>query len=321
MRELENSSIIGFGSYLPKRVLTNKELVKTLDTTDEWIKTRTGIEQRHIVAEGEYTSDMAYEAAKLAIADANIEMKDIDLIIVGTTTPDLTFPATAVRVQRKLGISRGAAFDVQAVCSGFIYALTIANSMVASSQAKNVLVIGADAMSKTVDWQDRKTCVLFGDGAGAVVLSASKEKGFIGSHIFSDGSYEPYLYTTGGTAKNNSTGVLKMEGKEVFKNAVEKMSESILGLLSKCNIDVSEVDYFVPHQANIRILEAVAKKINVDVSKVALMVDKQANTSAATIPLALDAKVKDGTIKKGDLVIMCALGAGFTWGSCLFKMR
>jgi 3-oxoacyl-[acyl-carrier-protein] synthase III len=319
MKALKNSSIVGFGSYLPKRIVTNAKLVESLDTSDEWIRTRTGITQRHIVAEGELTSDMAYEAAKAAITDAEINLEAIDLIIVGTTTPDLTFPATAVRVQKKLGIRHGAAFDVQAVCSGFIYALTLANSMIASGLARNAIIIGADSMSKTVDWSDRKTCVLFGDGAGAVVVSASKEQGILGSQIFSDGTYEPYLYTTGGTATNRATGCLKMEGKEVFKHAVEKMSDSIKSLLNELNVEISEVDYFVPHQANSRILEAVAKRLNVSIDKFALTVDKHANTSAATIPLALDVKIKDGTIKKGDLVMLCALGAGFTWGSCLFK--
>jgi 3-oxoacyl-[acyl-carrier-protein] synthase III len=319
-----SSVIIGSGSYLPKHILTNEELAKTVDTNDEWIVSRTGITQRHIVAENETTSDMAYQAAKNAINAAAININEIDMIIVCTTTPDCTFPSVAVQVQAKLGLKNIPAFDLQAVCSGFIYGLTTADSFIKTANAKTILLIGADAMSKLVDWSDRGTCILFGDGAGAVVIKAhdsEQYQGIISSSICADGAYESILVTNGGTSSTQTTGSATMVGKEVFKHAVEKMSSSVTELLDKTGYTKDDINWLIPHQANLRILDAVAKKLDFPKDKVAMTLDKQANTSAATIPLALDHYVKAGMIKSGDLIMTTALGAGLTWGACLFRWK
>jgi 3-oxoacyl-[acyl-carrier-protein] synthase-3 len=315
-----SSVIVGSGGYLPGKILTNQDLEKIVDTTDEWISTRTGIKQRYIAAENELTSDMAAQAARVAINDSGLTAEDIDLIIVATTTPDSTFPSVATKVQHKLGITKGAAFDVQAVCAGFIYALSIADSFIKIGQAKNVLVIGAEKMSTVLDWQDRTTCVLFGDGAGAVVLSAEKDNptsGIIGSKILSDGRFGSILQTNGGVAENQCAGVIKMLGQEVFKHAVEKMSSVAAEVLSENNLSLNDINYLIPHQANIRILESVAKKLQVPAEKVIVTVDQHANTSAASIPLAIAAN-KD-KFKKGDLIALSAIGGGLCWGACLLR--
>jgi 3-oxoacyl-[acyl-carrier-protein] synthase III len=321
----KNSSvIIGSGSYLPKHILTNEELSKTVDTNDEWIVSRTGITQRHIVAEGEKTSDMAFEAATAAIDSAAINKQEIDMIIVCTTTPDNTFPSVAVKVQSKLGLKNIPAFDLQAVCSGFIYGLATADSFIKTETAKTILLIGADAMSKVVDWSDRGTCILFGDGAGAVILKAhdaNEHQGIISSSISADGDHECILVTNGGVSSTQTTGAAVMVGKEVFKHAVEKMSSSVSNLLEKTGYSKGDINWLIPHQANLRILDAVAKKLDFPRDKVAMTLDKQANTSAATIPLALDHYVKAGMIKSNDLIMTTALGAGLTWGACLFRWK
>ena len=318
-----SSVIIGTGSYLPKNIVTNDELAKTIDTNDEWIFSRTGIKQRHVVAEGEYTSDMAFEAAKGAILSAKISAEELDLIIVCTTTPDKTFPSVAVKVQSKLGIKNIPAFDLQAVCAGFVYGLTVADNFIKAGSAKNILVIGADSMSKILDWQDRSTCVLFGDGAGAVVIQAQEntDAGIISSIIAADGKYEDILVTDGGVACTKTAGVATMVGKEVYKHAVEKMSKAIVNLLEKTNYTKDDLNWVIPHQANARIIDAIAKRLDFPMEKMVVTVDKQANTSAATIPLALDHSVKEGMIKSGELIMITALGAGLTWGSCLLKWK
>jgi 3-oxoacyl-[acyl-carrier-protein] synthase III len=319
-----SSVIIGSGSYLPKHILTNEELAKSVDTNDEWIVSRTGITQRHIVAEGQFTSDMAYEAAKSAILSAGIDANEIDMIIVCTTTPDNTFPSVAVNVQTKLGLKNIPAFDLQAVCAGFIYGLATADSFIKTAGAKTILLIGADAMSKVVDWTDRGTCILFGDGAGAVILKAhdaDKQQGIISSSICADGAYKSILVTNGGVSSTQTTGKATMVGKEVFKHAVEKMSNSVTNLLDQTGYSKNDVNWLIPHQANLRILDAVAKRLDFPKEKVAMTLDKQANTSAATIPLALDHYVKAGIIKSGDLIMTTALGAGLTWGACLIRWK
>jgi 3-oxoacyl-[acyl-carrier-protein] synthase-3 len=315
-----SSVIVGSGGYLPEKVLTNLDLEKIVDTTDEWISTRTGIKQRYIAAENELTSDMAAQAGANAINDAGLTAEDIDLIIVATTTPDSTFPSVATKVQHKLGITKGAAFDVQAVCAGFIYALSIADSFIKTAQAKNVLVIGAEKMSAVLDWQDRTTCVLFGDGAGAVVLSAEKDNttsGIIGSKILSDGRFGSILQTNGGVAENQSAGVIKMVGQEIFKHAVEKMSSIAADVLSENNLSINDLSYLIPHQANIRIIDSVAKKLQVPAEKLIITVDQHANTSAASIPLALAAN--KNKFKKGGLIALSAFGGGLCWGACLLR--
>jgi len=317
-----NSAIIGTGSYLPKRILTNAELSTLVDTSDEWIVSRTGIKQRHIAAEGEFTSDMAYMAAKHAIDSANISLEEIDLIIVCTTSADRSYPSVAVQVQAKLGLRNIPAFDLQAVCSGFVYGLSVADSFIKAGNAKNVLVIGAESMSKLVDWQDRNTCVLFGDGAGAVVLKAedsSEKKGIISFKIHADGCYESILHTDGGIASTKTAGVTKMVGKEVFKHAVEKMSQVIIDLLEKTGYKKEDVTWIIPHQANARILDAIATRLDFPKEKMVMTLDMQANTSAATIPLALDHHVKAGKIKSNDLIIFTALGGGLTWGGVIMR--
>jgi 3-oxoacyl-[acyl-carrier-protein] synthase-3 len=318
---MTSSIIIGCGSYLPKKILTNFDIAKIVDTNDEWISSRTGIKQRHIAADDEKTSDMAAAAAKDAIQKAGIAVSEIDLIIVATTTPDTTFPSTAVSVQALLGINTGAAFDVQAVCSGFVYALSIADNFIKAGQCKNVLVIGADKMSCILDWSDRNTCVLFGDGAGAVILRGADEadRGILSTNLYSDGTLTAILNTNGGASSSGTVGKVTMQGQEVFKHAVEKMSESVKFALKNQNLSVADIDLLIPHQANSRILDMVAKKLKIAEDKVVSTVASHANTSAASIPLALNQAYIDGRVNKGDLLAFTALGGGLTWGTCLLR--
>ena len=306
------------GSYLPKKTLTNHDMEKLVETSDEWIFTRTGIKQRHIAEGDEFTSHMATEAAKKALKSSGINPQDLDLIIVATTTPDKTFPSTATKVQALIGATNAAAFDIQAVCAGFLYGLTIANSMIKSGMCKNILLIGADKMSSIVDWKDRKTCVLFGDGAGAVIISSTSStdnSGIISNEIKADGTLEHILYTTGGTSTTHTSGCIMMEGKEVFKHAVQKMTSSMLTLLERENLSTQDIDWIIPHQANIRIIEYIAKKIDVPLEKIISTIGQHANTSAASIPLAMD--TFSHKFKKGDKILLTAAGGGFTWGALL----
>lgn len=316
-----SSKISATGSYLPERILTNAELSQKVETSDEWIVERTGITKRHIAAEGELTSDIAYKAALRALEKSDVKAEDIDLIILATTTPDLTFPASATTVQAKLGANKAFAFDIQAVCSGFVYAIATADNFIKAGQVKNALVIGADILSRIVDWKDRNTCVLFGDGAGAVLLQATTEKncGIISSDLHSDGTLNDILKTNGGPAFNQKTGFIEMAGKEVFKHAVEKMSKSVISALDKAGLTTKDIDLLVPHQANIRILNAVATRLELPPEKVILTVHDHANTSAASIPLALDYANSHNRIKKGDVVVLEALGGGLTWGSVVVR--
>ena len=315
-----NSKIISTGSYLPEKFLTNFDLEKSVETTDAWIIERTGIKKRHIAAEDELTSDIATKAASKALANSNLKAEDIDMIILATTTPDLTFPSTATTVQAKLGAKAAFAFDIQAVCCGFVYALVTADNFIKAGQVKNVLVIGADILSRIVDWSDRNTCVLFGDGAGAIVLQATTtEPGIISSNLHSDGSLNSILKTSGGPAYNQISGFIEMSGKDVFKHAVEKMSKSVLSALEVANLTIKDVDLLVPHQANARILSAVATRIGLESEKIVMTVENHANTSAASIPLALDFANSQGRIKKGDVVVLEALGGGLTWGSAVLR--
>ncbi|MDP3089009.1 MAG: beta-ketoacyl-ACP synthase III [Methylotenera sp.] len=313
---MSHSRIAGTGSYLPKKLLTNAELECMVDTTDEWIFTRTGIRERHIVAEGEFTSDLALHAARNAIESSGLSANDIDLIIVATTTPDKIFPSTAVILQNKLGIAGCPAFDLQAVCSGFVYALATADNFIKAGEAKCALVVGAEAFSTIVDWTDRGNCILWGDGAGAVILQASDEQGVISTHLHADGNYEKMLHVPR-NAEGNDTVV--MEGNAVFKVAVNTLDAIVDETLTANGLKKSDIDWLVPHQANIRILQATAKKLDMSMDKVIVTVDKHGNTSAASIPLALDVAVRDGRIKRGDIVLMEAFGGGFTWGSALIK--
>lgn len=315
------SKIISTGSFLPSRVVTNFDLEKSVETTNDWIVERTGINQRHIAEDKELTSDLAANAAKNALINSGLKAEEIEMIIVATTTPDLTFPATATTVQAKIGANSAFAFDIQAVCSGFVYALNTADNFIKSGQVKNALVIGADKLSSIVDWKDRNTCVLFGDGAGAVILQATVEvnSGIIASSLHSDGNLNEILKTSGGPASNQKTGFIEMSGKEVFKHAVEKMVKSVLTTLEKANLSTKEVDLLIPHQANLRILSAVATRLGLPEEKVVLTVQKHANTSAASIPLALDQANKDGRIKSGDVLVLEALGGGLTWGSIVLR--
>jgi len=316
-----HSKISATGSYLPKKILLNAELAKTVETSDEWIMDRTGIKQRHVVSEGELTSDIATHAVLKTLEKAGKKAEEIDLIIVATTTPDLTFPATATTVQAKIGAINAFAFDIQAVCSGFVYALATADNFIKSGQVKNALVIGAETLSRIVNWEDRNTCVLFGDGAGAVLLEATSEEncGIIASDLHSDGTLNSLLKTTGGPSLNQQTGFIEMAGKEVFKHAVEKMSKSVLSVLEKAGLTSKDIDLLVPHQANARILNAVAARLEIPEEKVVLTVHDHANTSAASIPLALDYANSQGRIKKGDVVVLEALGGGLTWGSVVLR--
>jgi 3-oxoacyl-[acyl-carrier-protein] synthase-3 len=318
------SRIIGSGSHLPEKTLTNLDLEKIVETSDEWIVERTGIKQRHIVGENETTSDLATKAAKNALEAAGVTKDEIDLIIVATTTPDRVFPSTACLVQEKLGIHGCAAFDVQAVCTGFVYALSVADKFIKSGSSRCALVIGAETLSKILDWNDRTTCVLFGDGAGAVVLSASDEAGILSTHLHADGQYKELLTTTGGVSENTASfqkgeAFITMKGNEVFKMAVNTLGAIVDETLQHNNMEKEDVDWLVPHQANIRIINATAKKLKMPTERVVITVDKHGNTSAASIPLALDVAIRDGRIKRGETVLMEAFGGGFTWGSVLAK--
>ncbi|MGQ0534190.1 MAG: beta-ketoacyl-ACP synthase III [Caulobacteraceae bacterium] len=317
------SVLTGVGSYLPKHVLTNAELARRVDTSDEWIVERTGIRERHIAADDERTSDLACAASVNALKAAGREAKDIDLLIVATTTPDLTFPATAARVQAELGVTQGAAFDLQAVCSGFVFALATADNFLARGQAKAALVIGAETFSRILDWEDRATCVLFGDGAGAVVVEAREEdsdRGVISTFLRTDGRMHDLLYVDGGPSETRTVGKVRMAGNAVFRQAVEHISGAMLEACARAGTPLDTVDWFVPHQANQRILDGVARKLGIDVDKVISTVALHGNTSAASVPLALDVAVRDGRIKRGDLVLMEALGGGLTWGAALVRM-
>ncbi|MGX1196202.1 beta-ketoacyl-ACP synthase III [Parvibaculum sp. MBR-TMA-1.3b-4.2] len=319
------SIVTGTGSYLPERIMTNEDLSKVVETTDDWITERTGIRNRHIAAEGELTSDLALHAARAAIADAGIDVQEIDTIIMATTTPDNTFPATATTVQAALGLGHGAAFDIQAVCSGFVYALTIADTFIRAGQSKTVLVIGAETFSRLLDWTDRTTCVLFGDGAGAMVVQAGEgegtnaDRGILTAHLHSDGRLKDKLYVDGGPSSTGTVGHVRMEGREVFRHAVVNIAEAISESLEATGLGVEDIDWFVPHQANKRILDSTAKRIGLPPEKVVMTVADHGNTSAASVPLAFDAALKDGRIKKGDLVLLEAMGGGFTWGSLLLR--
>jgi len=305
--------------------MTNAELAKMVDTSDEWIVERTGIRERHIAADGECTSHMAIAAAKAALDDAGVDAQDIDLIVLATSTPDFTFPATAVAVQAELGITQGAAFDIQAVCTGFVYALTTADNFLKSGQHKRCLVIGAETFSRILDWEDRATCVIFGDGAGAVVMEAREQngdladRGILATRIRSDGRYQDKLYVDGGPSATMTTGHLRMQGREVFKHAVVNIATVMKEALEEAGVEASEVDWFVPHQANKRILDGTARKFGIPEEQVVVTVDKHGNTSAASIPLALDVASKDGRLKEGNMVLMEAMGGGFTWGAVLAR--
>lgn len=314
----------GTGSYLPAQVLTNEELARRIDTSDEWIVQRTGIRQRHIAAEGEFTSALALKAAERALAAAGFSAADIDLIVLATATPDQTFPATAVTVQAELGITRGCAFDLQAVCSGFVFALATADAYLKSGAFQRALVIGAETFSRILDWEDRGTCVLFGDGAGAMVLEAVQADdahgaGLLTTHLRSDGRHRGKLFVDGGPSSTGTVGHLRMEGREVFKHAVGMITDVIEDAFAATGESAASIDWFVPHQANRRIIDASALKLGIAPEKVVMTVDCHGNTSAASIPLALDAAARDGRIKKGDLVLLEAMGGGFTWGSALLR--
>src|SRR3954471_15911005 len=317
--------VIGGGTCLPSNIVTNDDLAKRMDTSDEWIRARTGIRQRHIAQPGEKTSDLALGAARAALIDAGIDAGELDMIICATTTPDESFPATATIVQSRLGMSRGAAFDVQAVCSGFIYGLSIADSMIRTGAARTILLIGAETMSRLLDWSDRTTCVLFGDGAGAVVLQShmgvgdNSDQGVLNSKLFSDGRLHDMLYADGGVSSTQTAGKLRMQGKEVFKHAVTNIAAAIQASADASHIPVDQIDWFVPHQANQRILDGTAKRLGIDPNKVISTVALHGNTSAASVPLALMAAIEDGRIKRGDLVLLEAMGGGFTWGAALIR--
>lgn len=320
------SQIVGSGCYLPSRIVTNAELATSVDTSDEWIIERTGIRQRHIAAEGEMTSDLATAAAEQALAAAGIKGCDVDLLVVATATPDNTFPATATRVQSRLGMTGGAAFDVQAVCSGFIYAMAVADNFIKAEQARTAVVIGAETFSRILDWQDRGTCVLFGDGAGAVVLrgawerGTNQDRGILSTHLHSDGRHYDLLHVDGGPSSTQTTGHLRMEGREVFRHAVTNLSQVVGEALRANDLTAADIDWVVPHQANRRILESTAKKLGLSMDRMVVTVDRHANTSAASIPLAFHTAVADGRLSKGDLVVMEAMGGGFTWGSALVRL-
>jgi len=318
-----NAKITGTGSYLPKKIVTNKDFESILDTSDEWIYARTGIRQRHVIAENESTSSMAEIAANKALQAAGVDASEVDLIIVGTSSPDRVFPSAACILQNKLGAKGGAAFDVQAACSGFIYALGIANQFIKAGGAKKALVIGAEANSRILNYSDRSTCVIFGDGAGAVVLEASEEQGVLSTHMHSDGQYQDLLYINNPIKDQKQDGdqaYMTMHGNDVYKVAVKTLSRIVDETLEANNMVKSDIDWLIPHQANIRIISSVAKKLSMPMEKVVLTIESQGNTSAASVPLALDQAVRDGRIKKGEIVLMEAFGGGFVWGSALVKM-
>lgn len=323
---MRRSVVAGMGRYLPERIVTNFELAERIDTSDEWIRERSGIHQRHIAADGEFTSDLATHAARHALEAAGMAPDDIDLIVVATSTPDETFPASATVVQAKLGCANGnMGFDVQAVCSGFVYALATADNFIKAGQVDTALVIGAETFSRILDWNDRGTCVLFGDGAGAMILKAdegegtSDDRGVLSTHLHSDGKLHDLLYVDGGPSSTGEVGFLRMEGKEVFRHAVTKMSAVVVEALDATGLKAEDVDWFVPHQANKRIIDGTARKLKVGADRVVVTIDQHANTSAASIPLALSVAVDDGRIKQGDLVLIEAMGGGLTWGSGILR--
>ncbi|MCA1939885.1 MAG: ketoacyl-ACP synthase III [Caenispirillum bisanense] len=320
------SVIVGCGAYLPQRVVSNAELAEKVETTDEWIVERTGIRSRHIAADGETTADLATAAARDALAHAGIDASEVGLIVLATATPDNTFPATAAKVQARLGCIGGPAFDVQAVCSGFVYALAVADNFIKAGQVKTALVIGAETFSRILDWSDRTTCVLFGDGAGAVVLRAeeaagtNRDRGILSTHLHSDGTQHDLLYVDGGPSSTQTVGHLRMTGREVFRHAVVNLAQVVKEAIEANGLTASDIDWLVPHQANKRIIDGTAKKLNVSAERVVVTVERHANTSAASIPLALNEAVKDGRIQPGQLVLLEAMGGGFTWGSALVRM-
>jgi len=323
--KLRRSLVVGCGGYLPKNILTNEDLAEQLETSDGWIKARSGIEKRHIAAPGELTSDLAAAAADVSLKSAGMCPKDIDLVIVATSTPDHTFPATATTVQAKVGANNAMAFDIAAVCSGFVYALATADNFIKSGQVNNALVIGAETNSRILDWNDRGTCVLFGDGAGSILLSnesvesLGSDRGILSTHLHSDGRLHDLLYVDGGPSTTGTVGFIRMEGKEVFRHAVVKMSEVVTEALVHNNLMAADIDWFVPHQANKRIIDGTAKKLGINPERVIVTIDKHANTSAASIPLAIWEAVSDKKIEKHDLVLVEALGGGMTWGSGLIR--
>ena len=323
---ITRSILAGCGAYLPDRVIDNHELAKIVDTSDEWIKQRTGIERRHVAADGEYTSDLAVRAADKALKRANLSASQIDLIIVATTTPDQTFPATATKVQADLGITNGAAFDIQAVCAGFVYAMTVADNFLRAGQSSRALVIGAETFTRLLDWTDRGTCVLFGDGAGAVVLDShqidpkTQQYGVLSTHLHSDGRNRDILYVDGGPSMTSETGHVRKSGKEVFRHAVSKLGSVIKETLVANDLSSDDIDWLVPHQANRRIIESMAKKLDMPMDKVICCIDRHANTSAASVPLALSEGVSDGRIVDGNLVLFEAIGGGLAWGAGLVRM-
>ena len=318
------SRITSTGSYLPERVMTNAELEGLVDTNDEWIRERTGIHQRHIVADDESTCDLAERAARAALESAGLDPSELELIIVGTTTPDKIYPATACRLQARLGANGCTAFDVQAVCTGFIYALGVADKFIKTGEVKRALVVGADTHSRLLDWSDRQTCILFGDGGGAVVLEASDEPGIYSTHLHADGSYEDLLYVDGGVPRGagviaEGNAYTKMRGAEVFKVAVRTLRRIVYEALEANDMSPSDIDWLIPHQANIRIIEATAAKLDIPADRVVVTIAEHGNTSAASVPLALDVAVRDGRVKRGDNILLEAFGGGFTWGSALIK--
>jgi 3-oxoacyl-[acyl-carrier-protein] synthase III len=322
---ITRSIVKGVGGYLPKRVVSNADLARMVDTSDEWITERTGIQTRHLAADGELTSHIAIAAARQALERSGVEARDIDLIVLATSTPDYTFPATATAVQAALGIEHGAAFDLQAVCSGFVYALATADNFLKAGQHKRALVIGAETFSRILDWEDRTTCVLFGDGGGAVVLEAQKgkgtlaDRGVLGSVLHSDGRYNDKLYVDGGPSSTRTVGHLRMQGKDVFRFAVNAISGVVEEMLALHDLNANDIDWFIPHQANKRILDGTAKKLGIGPEKIVITLDRHGNTSAASIPLALNTAFEDGRVKRGDLILMEAMGGGFTWGATLLR--
>ena len=314
--------MVGSGAYLPEKILTNDDLATFVDTDDGWIKQRTGIAQRHIVADGQLTSDLAYRAAINALENANMTADDIDVIVLATTTPDDTFPATAAQVQNRLGAYNAFAFDVQAVCAGFVYALTVAESLLLANKGRRALVIGAESFSKLLDWKDRTTCVLFGDGAGAVILEASDDAqnyGILSSALYTDGRYRDILYVDGGPSKTGSVGHVRMKGQDVFRHAVEKLASSMYAVIEQAGVSETEIDWLIPHQANLRIIDGMQKKLGLPADRVVRTVSEHANTSAASIPLALNQAVGDGRVKSGHLLAFEAIGGGLSWGAALVR--